>query len=121
MIGGDGADTLDGGAGFDTVRYDDSWTGVTIDLASGTGVGGTAEGDQLQGVEKLVGSNRDDLLLGSNTVNADTTLWETLDGLNGEDVMNGRDGRNRLTGGGDAWLRDRSPCRRIRNWNHRDH
>jgi Ca2+-binding RTX toxin-like protein len=102
LIGGDGADTLDGGAGFDTVRYDDSWTGVTIDLASGTGVGGTAEGDQLQGVEKLVGSNRDDLLLGSNTVNADTTLWETLDGLNGEDVMNGRDGRNRLTGGGGA-------------------
>ncbi|MBI5900981.1 MAG: hypothetical protein HZB40_17390, partial [Rhodocyclales bacterium] len=102
LIGGGGADTLDGGAGFDTVRYDDSWTGVAIDLASGTGVGGTAEGDQLQGVEKLVGSNRDDLLLGSNTVSADTALWEALEGLNGEDVLNGRDGRNRLAGGGGA-------------------
>jgi Ca2+-binding RTX toxin-like protein len=102
LIGGVGADTLDGGTGFDTVRYDDSWTGVTIDLVSGTGLGGTAQGDQLQGVEKVVGSNRDDTLLGNNTVSTDTTLWESLEGLNGDDVLNGRDGRNRLTGGGGA-------------------
>src|SRR3954470_6181091 len=40
-----GADRLDGGAGIDTAFYGDSSAGVGINLATGRGVGGSAEGD----------------------------------------------------------------------------
>src|SRR3954466_5765527 len=42
-----GADRLDGGNGIDTVFYGDSSAGVGINLATGRGVGGSAEGDTL--------------------------------------------------------------------------
>ena len=42
---GAGNDMLEGGAGTDTASYKDSSTGVTVSLASGTGLGGDAEGD----------------------------------------------------------------------------
>ena len=102
LIGGLGADHLDGGSGIDTARFDDSWAGVHVDLAAGTGSGGTAAGDTLAGIEKVIGSNLADQLLGGNSINPDQSLWESLDGLNGDDVLNGRDGNNRLTGGGGA-------------------
>ena len=64
LVGGAGADTLIGGAGSDTADYSASGTAVTVDLSAGTGLGGTAEGDVLIGVENLIGSSRADLLTG---------------------------------------------------------
>ncbi|MES0009655.1 hypothetical protein NKJ78_01255 [Mesorhizobium sp. M0037] len=44
IIGGAGQDYLDGGAGIDTVVYEGSSAGVTIDLANGTANGGDGDG-----------------------------------------------------------------------------
>jgi Ca2+-binding RTX toxin-like protein len=62
LQGGLGADSLIGGAGSDTADYSDSVLGVTVNLASGTGSGGSAQGDTLSGVENLTGSNYNDSL-----------------------------------------------------------
>ncbi|KAA0578723.1 calcium-binding protein [Azospirillum sp. Sh1] len=85
LVGGAGADTLIGGAGSDTADYSASGAAVTVDLAVGTGLGGTAEGDVLIGVENLIGSSRADLLTGDAQDN-------TLRGGAGADTLIGGDG-----------------------------
>ena len=84
LVGGAGADTLIGGAGFDSADYSGSGGAVTVDLVAGTGIGGDAQGDRLQGVERLIGSGFDDVLTG--------------DGF--DNVLVGGAGADRLTGGG---------------------
>jgi len=84
-----GADRLDGGAGIDTVFYGDSTAGVGINLSTGRGVGGSAEGDTLISIENVFGSNFNDSLIG-------TTGRNELHGASGNDVLKG--------GGGDDWL-----------------
>lgn len=83
LVGGAGADTLVGGAGFDSADYSSSGSAVTIDLAVGTGIGGDAQGDRLQGIERLIGSGFGDVLTG--------------DGF--DNVLVGGAGADRLTGG----------------------
>src|SRR5215475_3181994 len=60
LIGGVGADSLNGGDGNDTAFYWDSTAAVLVSLgsggAAGTGLGGTAQGDRLVGIENLSGS-----------------------------------------------------------------
>ena len=85
LVGGAGADTLIGGAGSDTADYSASGAAVTVDLSAGTGLGGTAEGDVLIGVENLIGSSRADLLTGDGQDN-------TLRGGAGADTLSGGDG-----------------------------
>jgi len=61
LEGGNGADVLIGGAGtFDSASYVHSTVGVSVDLNTGTGTGGEAQGDTLSGIERLVGSAYDD-------------------------------------------------------------
>ena len=55
--GSAGADTIYGGAGIDTVDYSSSQAAVTVNLSTGTGSGGDAQGDTLRGIENLIGSN----------------------------------------------------------------
>src|SRR4051794_25485367 len=62
--GGGGADTINGGSGVDTANYYDSGAGVVVNLESGTGTGGTAQGDTLISIENLTGSAHDDFLIG---------------------------------------------------------
>ncbi|SME92844.1 Hemolysin-type calcium-binding repeat-containing protein [Tistlia consotensis] len=57
LLGGSGADVLHGGAGSDTASYLGSAAGVRVDLAAGTAGGGDAEGDTLDSIENLVGSD----------------------------------------------------------------
>lgn len=83
IVGGAGADTLTGGAGFDSADYSGSDGAVTIDLVAGTGIGGDAQGDRLQGIERLIGSGFGDVLTG--------------DGF--DNVLVGGAGADRLTGG----------------------
>ncbi len=92
LDGGSGADHLDGGDGIDTATYAASGVGVTVDLASGTGSGGDAEGDRLTGVENLIGSVHDDRLTGDAGANI-------LDGGAGDDTLAGAGGADTLTGG----------------------
>jgi len=99
--GGAGADTLIGGDGIDTAGYEDSGEGVQVDLSSGTGSGGTAEGDALQGFENLAGSAHDDTLSGNE---ADNRLdggagRDNLYGGAGNDVLNAGEGDDYAAGG----------------------
>ena len=91
LYGGAGADTLIGGEKYDWARYDDSPAGVTVDLLAGTGTGGDAEGDTLQGIEFLRGSAHADTLLGDDGVNM-------IRGGDGDDVIRGRGGNDILEG-----------------------
>lgn len=84
LLGGPGADTLNGGStvlpgpdgrigtaddvtatDMDTISYTGSPSGVTINLATGTGRGGDAEGDRFSNIERVVGSAHDDTFIAS--------------------------------------------------------
>ncbi|MBO9557869.1 MAG: calcium-binding protein [Caulobacter sp.] len=105
LYGGAGADALDGGADFDLARYDGSLAGVTVDLTTGTGVGGEAQGDTLSAIEGLVGSGFNDVLKGNNLGNilyglgGDDSLYGVSDTdiqVGGPDALNGGDGNDHL-------------------------
>ena len=95
LIGGHGADTLDGGEDVDTASYEDSNAGVRVSLASGTATGGHAEGDTLERIENLIGSDHADVLEGDQNDNV-------LNGLGGNDTFVGSTGDDTLTGGDGA-------------------
>jgi Ca2+-binding RTX toxin-like protein len=98
--GGEGADRIDGGSGGDIVWYDDSNVAVTVDLASAAPQsGGTAEGDELTGIENLGGSSFDDVLYGNAGANV-------IVGGDGADEIHGRDGDDTLSGGAGADIVD---------------
>lgn len=105
IIGGSGQDYLDGGDGIDTVVYDGSSAGVTVDLGAGTASGGDADGpvqivgrgtvirhDILRGFENAVGSMHDDRLIGDGRAN-------DLSGGAGNDTLTGGLGPDTLRGG----------------------
>ena len=103
LEGGGGADAIDGGADWDTVRYTRSTSGVTVNLATNVNTGGDAASDLLYNIEALVGSNYNDTLTGGS---GDDTLQggagdDTLTGGAGDDVMDGGTGtgNDTLTGG----------------------
>ena len=109
LEGGKGADQLFGSGGFDTASYRSSATGVHVDLYRAEAVGGDATGDQLFGIEALIGSAFNDDLSGDDAANslqggggADLLLGygedDTLDGGAGNDVLDGGDGNDLLYG-----------------------
>ena len=107
IVGGEGGDAIDGGVGFDSIDYRDSVASVEIDLHLGTGEGGAAEGDTLQSIERVFGSNFDDLVSGSagNDYLYGNDGADTLSSLGGNDFLSGDDGDDVLTGGdGDDWI-----------------
>ena len=91
LAGGAGADRLEGGAGVDTVSYADSAAAVTVNLATGTGAGGDAEGDVVVDVESVEGSAYRDTLTGDSGANR-------LFGAGGNDRLVGGAGADRLEG-----------------------
>ena len=91
IIGWTGADELNGGSGIDTADYSGSDAGVIVDLVSGTGKNGHAEGDTLTQIENLVGSEFADSLFGD-------ALANRIDGLDGADEIDGREGNDNLFG-----------------------
>jgi Ca2+-binding RTX toxin-like protein len=70
LDGGEGGDFIDGGAGAtDRAIYDLSRSGVTVNLQTGLGSGGQAEGDTLVAIDELIGSRYEDVLVGNNNDN----------------------------------------------------
>jgi hypothetical protein len=68
--GGAGADTLTGGTqGINTAGYKNSGAGVTIDLSTGFGTGGDAQGDVLSNIQNLIGSAYNDTFVANDKVN----------------------------------------------------
>ena len=90
-VGGAGADLINGGDGTDSAQYYDSDSAVKANLSTGSGSGGTAEGDTYLNVEDLVGSDFGDVLTGNGADNH-------LDGRQGNDVLKGGDGDDWLNG-----------------------
>ncbi len=72
--------------------YADSSAGVGINLATGRGFGGSAEGDTLVGIENVFGSNFNDTITGTSGANQ-------LHGGEGNDVIKGGGGNDFLDGG----------------------
>ncbi|MCW2242390.1 calcium-binding protein [Azospirillum canadense] len=107
LIGGDGndvldggiddagdSDTLDGGAGIDTVTYSQVQHGVTVNLVQGLTFGaGTL--DKLISIENVTGTNFNDGLVGDAGNNI-------LQGAGGNDFLDGGAGDDRLNGGSGA-------------------
>jgi len=88
LDGGPGADVLIGGAGIDTADYSSSTAAVNVNLQTGHGTGGDAQGDILGGIENVIGSAFNDTLAGSSGNN---TLVggggnDTIDGMAGSDT-----------------------------------
>ena len=100
IIGHAGADHIDGGAGVDTASYAGSpaptgvagSNGVHINLSTGRGYNGDAEGDRLYNVENIIGSSHNDLIIGDDGSNM-------LDGGAGHDFITGGRGDDLLFGG----------------------
>jgi Ca2+-binding RTX toxin-like protein len=92
LFGGLGADVLSGGAGFDFARYDLASSGVVVDLSSDHPSSGEAAGDDIFGVEGVVGSIFDDELYGDADAN-------DLRAVDGNDFVHGNAGNDSLVGG----------------------
>ena len=90
LIGGPGADAINGGAGDDGVNYFGSPAGVTVNLNTGTGSGSDAQGDTYTSVEDIAGSEFNDTLTGSAAVNL-------ILGRNGDDVIDPLGGVDELS------------------------
>jgi Ca2+-binding RTX toxin-like protein len=87
LTGNDAANVLDGGRGTDSVDYSTSDGAVTVNLATGKGLGGSAEGDRLHHIENIAGSDFADHLTGSAGANV-------LSGGRGSDVLTGLGGKD---------------------------
>lgn len=108
--GGTGSDRLDGGAGSDTVDYSDTGSNISVNLATNTVSGGTAQGDTISGFENIIGGSGNDTLTLSNISGSviggagnDSIVGgtgdDTLDGGAGNDIILGGAGNDTLDGG----------------------
>ena len=94
LEGGAGADIINGSTPFSTsvAVYDSSDAGVTINLVTGTGSGGHAEGDILININYVNGSAFNDVLIGNE---GDNTL---VGGRGGDNFIDGGAGDDFLAG-----------------------
>ena len=102
LNGGAGADFLEGGSGFDFASYDGSPAGVGVNLKTGQGSGGDAQGDTLMNIEGVMGSAYNDVLVGDDGHNhlEGGGGNDTLIGGEGDDTLLGQEGNDTLKGGG---------------------
>ncbi len=113
LIGGAGADVLNGGAGTDTADYSTSDAAVNVNLDTGSGTGGDAEGDTYTSIEAVTGSDYNDSVYGTDTGGVTANLGagdDTFDNDAGDatqiDVIDGGDGNDTIySGAGDDDLR----------------
>ena len=103
LMGGAGADELNGGTSvsgdnstpddpsddpqhIDIVSYAEAMEGVTVNLGTGMGTGGDADGDRLIDIEQVVGSDYDDTFIASEGVDNIDGGGNPAEGANGDTV-----------------------------------
>ncbi|WP_044529562.1 beta strand repeat-containing protein, partial [Herbaspirillum sp. B65] len=69
FIADNNANSFAGGAGSNTVSYVNSTAAVTVNLASGSGSGGFAQGDSYSSIQNVIGSSFDDTIIASSDAN----------------------------------------------------
>jgi len=91
-----GSDSIDGGAGVDTVEYStNAKSGLNADLEAGQVTGGEAGGLSfvtIVSIERFIAGDFNDVITGSSAANY-------LDGRGGNDTLNGGAGNDTLVGG----------------------
>ena len=92
LIGGLGADRLEGGPGRDVASHAGALAGVVADLGAPGANRGEAQGDSYLGIEDLTGSGFGDTLAGNGLANI-------LTGEAGHDRLSGGAGNDTLIGG----------------------
>ena len=123
LNGGPGADTLDGGSSLsgdnngtpddtsddeqhmDIASYAGAMAGVTVDLSTGRGTAGDAEGDTLANIERVEGSANDDTFIASAGA-------DNIDGGGGTDTLSyekSEDGVRVVLGTGGGELDEEEP------------
>ena len=120
LWGGADGDTIDGGEGIDTAVYTASNAGVYADISINLYFGGHATGDTLTGIENLIGSSYDDVLVvytGSNVLTG-AAGNDALFGAYDDDTLLGGKDNDTLTAHGRRCL-ERRRRRRYRELSHR--
>ena len=92
------ADELRGDGGTDFALFYGSQQAVTVNLATGRGSGGEAEGDRLVSIEAVQGSSFNDRIIGNGAANL-------FAGSTGSDLITGGGGADRFF----TWGSDGSP------------
>ncbi len=93
FYGSGGGDHYDGGAGSDWIDYRSSLVAVNVNLMTGIGQGGLAQGDTYTSIENIKGSAGDDTLIGDNNANV-------IYGYAGKDHIEGGGGNDVIYSGG---------------------
>ena len=99
FIGSGGADTIVGAGDDNTVDYSKSPTGVTVNLTTGVGIGGYADGNHLTDIANVIGSATGaNSLIGTTGANSISggNGGDTIDGLGGDDVIVDGSGANTI-------------------------
>jgi Ca2+-binding RTX toxin-like protein len=97
FMGLGGRDSINGGAGSDEVRYfrdinHGGNAGVNVNLTTGVAIDGFGRQDTLINIERVRGTDFNDVLTGNGVVNV-------LRGLGGNDTLNGVAGADDMRGG----------------------
>ncbi|MDX1060576.1 calcium-binding protein [Sinorhizobium medicae] len=97
FMGLGGRDTIDGGAGVDTVRYDRDFQrgatkGVSINLTTGVAIDSFGSQDSLTSIENVRGTGFKDTITGNSVSNF-------LRGFAGTDILNGGAANDVMRGG----------------------
>jgi Ca2+-binding RTX toxin-like protein len=98
-VDGAGNDTLDGGGGTDTVDYINATSTVIVHLGNGRAGSSALGQDTLVSIERAVGSNFNDLMVGHESGFLGFGGDDMLDGAGGNDQIFGRGGDDTLFGG----------------------
>lgn len=104
LNGGYGADILDGGDGIDTIAVGGEFDSVSVNLETGVGKSGQAEGDRYRNIENVRTGQGDDTVIGNDE---DNVIFagegnDRIDGRGGDDTLQGGRGRDTMEGGAGA-------------------
>jgi Ca2+-binding RTX toxin-like protein len=90
FLGGGGADSIDGGTGWDRVLYTTSTSGIIVSMTTGVVTDGLGSTDKLVGIEEVWGSAFGDSIKGGSAA-------ESFEGGGGNDTLDGGGGIDRVT------------------------